>query len=92
MISLPERFRSNEIFDDNPEDTYILRGLIAFQGAHYLSFFRRIYMKYDFLPVSDYSKIEVIHEKMKAEVISQTEWTIFDDSVIDYRGSWRDVV
>ena len=93
MLSLPERFKSNEIFDDNPtEDTYILRGLIAFQGAHYLSFFRRIYMKYDYLPVSDYNKLTEIHERMKAEVSSRTEWTIFDDAVIDYRGGWRDVV
>jgi hypothetical protein len=30
MVSIPERFKSNEIFDDNPEDTYILRGLITF--------------------------------------------------------------
>ena len=29
---------------------------------------------------------------MKAEVKPQTEWSIFDDAVIDYRGSWRDVV
>jgi hypothetical protein len=29
---------------------------------------------------------------MEAEVTSRTEWTIFDDSVIDHRGGWHDVV
>ena len=88
MISLPERFRSNEIYDDNPEDTYILRGFFAFQGAHYVSFFRRVYMKLDYLPVQDYNKIAEIHKMMEAEVTSSTQWTIFDDAVIDHRGGW----
>lgn len=29
---------------------------------------------------------------MEAEVTTRTEWTIFDDSVIDHRGGWHDVV
>ncbi len=49
-------------------------------------------MKLDYLPVSDYSKIGEIHEKMAGEVNPRTEWTIFDDAVIDHRGGWSDVV
>jgi hypothetical protein len=49
-------------------------------------------MKLDYLLVSDLSKLEETLGKMKAEVKPQTEWSIFDDAVIDYRGSWRDVV
>jgi len=29
---------------------------------------------------------------MENEVNSRTEWTIFDDAVIDHRGSWLDLI
>ena len=29
---------------------------------------------------------------MKAEISSQTEWSLFDDAVVDHKGGWRDVV
>ena len=47
MNSIPERFQSTDLFDDNVEETYILRGLFAYQDGHYFSFFRRILMKTD---------------------------------------------
>jgi hypothetical protein len=29
---------------------------------------------------------------MQKEVSASTEWTIFDDSVVDHKGNWQDVV
>ena len=45
MVSIPERFKSTDLFEDNVEETYGLKGIIAFLDGHYLSFFRRICMK-----------------------------------------------
>jgi hypothetical protein len=56
MISIPERFEIKDIFDQSVQGncTYILKGMIALKGDHYLSFFRRIFMKMDYLG-ADYS-------------------------------------
>ena len=41
---------------------------------------------------ADYSKLEKTLKEMQREVRSSTEWTIFDDAVVDHKGSWSDVV
>jgi hypothetical protein len=52
MVTIPEKFQLKELFDKVPEDpTYVLKGLICYMGAHYLAFFRRILIKYDYLPL-----------------------------------------
>ena len=51
MVSIPERFDSRKLFTSfgqRPE-TYVLKGIICFQSAHYLAFFRKIFMKMDYL-------------------------------------------
>ena len=45
----------------------------------------------DYLSV-DYSKLEKTLKEMQREVRASTEWTIFDDAVVDHKGSWSDVV
>ena len=57
MVSIPERFQSSQIFDDNQDETYILRGLFASQDAHNISFFRRLLIKIENQNI-DYDDLE----------------------------------
>ena len=48
-------------------------------------------MKYDFLPI-DHNNVELSQTKLKGEVSPETEWSIYDDHVVDHKGSWWNVV
>ena len=50
MVTIPEKFKIKNLFDKAPADeTYVLKGLICYMGAHYLAFFRRMLIKLDYL-------------------------------------------
>ena len=50
MVTIPEKFKIKNLFDQAPTDeTYVLKGLICYMGAHYLAFFRRMLIKLDYL-------------------------------------------
>ena len=48
-------------------------------------------MKYDYLPI-DHLNLEESQNKLMREVSKDTEWSIFDDAVVDHKGSWGNVV
>ena len=56
-------------------------------GAHYLAFFRRMLIKWDYLPL-DPSKIDKDLQEMEREITRYTEWTMFDDVYHKSIGSW----
>lgn len=57
LVSLPEVFAPKEMYGANGTSVkYVLKGMICFQAAHYLAFFRRILIKYDYLE-TDYSTV-----------------------------------
>ena len=48
MVAIPESFLVKELYAETPNIyncPYTIKGLICFQAAHYLSFFRRIPIK-----------------------------------------------
>ena len=51
LVTIPETFANTDIFDkvDKGPGEYIFKGMTCFQGAHYISFFRRLLMKFDYL-------------------------------------------
>ena len=51
LVAIPETFGNSDIFDKLNEGPaqYIFKGMTCFQGAHYISFFKRILMKFDYL-------------------------------------------
>ena len=48
-------------------------------------------MKYDYLPI-DHLNVELSQRKLKGEISPETEWSIYDDAVVDQKGSWWNVV
>ena len=54
LVAIPEKFSTKEIFDKDAkgEANYVFKGMICYQGAHYISFFRRIKIKLDYLAVN----------------------------------------
>jgi hypothetical protein len=93
MVAIPERFNSKSLFtsfSQKPE-SYVLRGIVCFQSAHYLAFFRKIFMKMEYLG-ADYQSLDQSLNQMKSEVGPNNEWTMFDDNNIDNKGTWFEVV
>jgi len=60
-------------------------------GAHYLAFFRRMVIKFDYLPL-DPNRIRDDLLAMQKEVTKSTEWTLFDDANLRSIGNWKQVV
>ena len=57
LLTLPEVFTPRDMYSVNDDKTkYVLKGMICFQAAHYLAFFRRILIKYDYLE-ADYETL-----------------------------------
>ena len=50
LKAIPEEMCPDELYhclgDEKP--TYVFRGMICYVGAHYLAFFRRIFIKLDY--------------------------------------------
>lgn len=44
LVSVPNSFKSNDLFNSetSTDSHYIFKGMICFQAAHYISFFKRI--------------------------------------------------
>ena len=40
VISIPSRINTNELFESDQNQTYVLRGLVCFLGAHYLTYIK----------------------------------------------------
>ena len=40
IVSIPSRMDLNELFETKSNQTYILRGIVCFLGAHYLSYIK----------------------------------------------------
>ncbi len=49
LVSVPETFKLSDLFTSNLNEKYIFKGMICYQAAHYLAFFRRAVMKLDYL-------------------------------------------
>lgn len=84
LVSLPETFESSDLFQDNYPTTYTIKGLICFQAAHYLAFYRRIPIKLNLHSPKDQQKI--------LREASESEWTLFDDESVSNMGQWQDVI
>ena len=60
LVTIPESFFINELYTQNVETDaacqYIFKGMTCFQDGHYLSYFRRVFMKYDFI-ATDYRNV-----------------------------------
>jgi hypothetical protein len=54
MIAIPEKTDLAEIYDlpSSKGSDYAFRGMICFQGAHYIAYFRRILIKFDFQEIN----------------------------------------
>ena len=40
VISIPSRIETRELFVSDQNETYVLRGLVCFLGAHYLTYIK----------------------------------------------------
>ena len=65
--------------------------MICYQGAHYIAFFRRLLIKLDYL-ACDPTTVSQDLKTMESEITKQTEWTYFDDAMIESKGTWFDIV
>lgn len=93
LVTIPNTFANSNIFDktDKGPAEYIFKGMTCFQGAHYISFFKRILMKFDYLHCNPNTLSSDLN-KMKNEITTATEWTMFDDDKIESKGTWKDLV
>ena len=84
LVSITENFAARNLFNgSNDHDAqYILKGMICFQGAHYLAFFRRLLTKMEHLNTSKASM--ALYQKE----VNESEWTEFNDTMIQPKGSW----
>jgi hypothetical protein len=89
LLSLPEVLTPRDLFSANDEKTkYVLKGMICFQAAHYLAFFRRILIKYDYLE-ADYETLQKDLQEMSKEITTETEWVCYNDTLItSMKESW----
>ena len=71
MFSLPERLSPSDMFSytdqKNNQAYYVLKGMVCFHAAHYLAFFRRILIKFDYLEV-DYKTLDADFKEMNSEI------------------------
>ena len=53
LISVPDFFEATKLYNhpQQKEAKYVFKGMICFQAAHYLSFFRRVITKLDLLGI-----------------------------------------
>ncbi len=93
LVAIPEKFSSSQIFDKmiKGDSNYVFKGMICYQDAHYIAFFRRMLIKLDYL-AGNPDTVRSDIKKMESEITKQTEWTLFDDSLIESKGSWTDLV
>ncbi len=89
LISIPEFFSTEDLYTglDQKSARYTFKGMICFQAAHYLSFFRRMAMKFEYLDI-DYNTQEQDIRALQNEVTTETEWTLFDDANVESMGDW----
>ena len=79
LVSLPETFRLQDLFQGNDTTSYTIKGLICHQSGHYLSFFRRV------------AHLNQIDGNMIREA-EEIEWTMFNDEQVICYGPWKNVV
>lgn len=93
ISSIPERFSTNELFDENKADTYVLRGVFMHKKQQKVdvAFFRRIEMKLDCLADLSHLNIEEVRKQIKEEVCPPYEWTKFSDGNVEHQGGWKEV-
>ena len=89
LLSLPEVLNPKEIFGASTgKAKYVLKGMICFQAAHYMAFFRRIMIKYDYLE-TDYRTVNSDLAEMNREITQRSEWICFNDTNISaMKESW----
>ena len=62
--------------------------MVCFHAAHYLAFFRRILIKFDYLE-ADYKTLDADLREMNSEITPQTEWVCFNDnSISTLKDNW----
>jgi uncharacterized protein YfbU (UPF0304 family) len=65
LVAVPDSFRLKQLFDDSDSDaTYSFKGMINFQMAHYLAYFRRT------MPAETTAK-----DYQYRKEIEESEWT-----------------
>lgn len=93
LLTLPEVLSPRDLFGaSSGKANYVLKGMICFQTAHYLAFFRRILIKYDYLD-ADYKTIQSDLAEMNREITQRTEWICYNDKLISsLKESWFTLV
>ena len=62
--------------------------MVCFHAAHYLAFFRRILIKFDYLE-ADYKTLDADLREMNSEITHVTEWVCFNDtSISTLKDNW----
>lgn len=56
-----------------------------------MAFFRRLPIKSEDINPG-FDNIDELQKQLNSEITIQTEWTLFDDSKADHKGSWFNVI
>jgi hypothetical protein len=83
LLTLPETLTPQELYSgqQKSKEKYVMKGMICFQAAHYLAFFRRVLIKYDYLDIQ-YNTASRDLQEMDREITPSTEWVCYNDTFI----------
>lgn len=65
--------------------------MTCYQAGHYVNYFRRIVMKFDYI-VTDHNQPGRQLNNMRKEAEETTEWTYYNDEALQSVGQWHNVV
>jgi hypothetical protein len=96
LLSVPLTFSPPDLYNavgqkKHPKVSYILKGMVCFNGGHYVTYIHNILSKLDY--VLDPINSNACFQQVNRELRPDTEWTLLDDRhVIQKAGGWKEIL